>query len=110
MSSKPNLLTTRSEGLTDFVFDVVSLTHKGACGNIFITQSIAAPLGNARKLLAVCEIIDGRTRSVLLYVLDEQDREAVMKDLELLRQKAREQVEKLRDGQGVTDGNPGLQE
>jgi hypothetical protein len=95
MPARPKLLASRGAGITDFVMDVVSLTHKGSCGNLFITQSIAAPLRDTRKLLAICEVVDGKTRSVLLYALDEKERGAILEHLEGMRQLAKEQVRRM---------------
>ena len=116
MSLKLKSLTSRSTGITDFVMDVVSLTHKGSCGNLFITQSIAGPLGDTRKLLAICEVVDGRAKSILLYALDEKERAAVIEHLEEMRQHAIAQVKKMTEQakpeevSGLLGGNDGKQD
>ena len=116
MSAHPNLLTSRSDGLVELVYDVVSLTHKGSCGNLFITQSITAPLGKTRKLLAVCEVVDGKAKSILLYALDEKERVAVLEHLDEMRRHALEQVRKMTEQvkpeevPGQLGGNDGKQD
>jgi len=116
MSLKLSSLNSRSVGPVELVFDVVSLTHKGSCSNLFITQSITAPLGNTRKLLAVCEVVDGKAKSLLLYALDEKERVAVLEHLEEMRQHALTQVKKMTDqvkseeASGSLGGNDGKQD
>jgi hypothetical protein len=95
MPTRPNILASRSDSPVELVYDVVSLTHKGSCGNLFITQSIAAPLRNTRKLLAVCEVVDGKAKSILLYALNETECVAFLEHLEEMRHLARAQVKKM---------------
>ncbi len=115
MSLKLKSLNSRSTSPVELVYDVVSLTHKGSCGNLFITQSITAPLRNTRKLLAVCEVVDGKAKSVLLYALDEKERGAVIEHLEEMRQHAIAQIKKLTEQvkpegiSGSLGGNDGKQ-
>jgi hypothetical protein len=111
MPARPDLSASRRSNTVEIVYDVVSLTHKGSCGNLFMTQSIMAPLGNTRKLLAVSEVVYGKAKSILLYALDEKESVAALEHLEDMRQLARAQVRrmteqvKVEEVQGSSGGN-----